>query len=183
MTGTRRRQGREAMHSRHTRSRKLVPVAGLFAAGLAAAACGSSTQSTTSTTAAAGGGGAILKVAHTSLGTILETPAGLTLYYDTADTPTKIACTGSCAQAWPPLLYTGSGTPSVPGVSGLGTIKRPDGGVQVTYKGKPLYTFVSDSPGKTTGQGVSGFQVLVVTSSGGGGSTSTTATTSGGYGY
>jgi len=66
-------------------------------------------------------------------------------------------------------------------VTGLGTIKRPGGGVQVTYKGKPLYTFASDTPGHTTGQGVAGFQVVIL----GGGSTSssstTQATSGGGY--
>lgn len=154
----------------------------MLALGMAAA-CGSSTTSTTSTSATGGGGTAIVELSHSSLGTILVTRKGLTLYYYTADTPTRIACTGSCSQTWPPLLYTGTGTPTGgAGVSGLGTIKRPGGGVQVTYKGKPLYTFVSDTPGHTTGQGVAGFQVVIV----GGktsGSTSTTAASSGGYGY
>jgi predicted lipoprotein with Yx(FWY)xxD motif len=161
---------------------RLLPVAGVIAVGITAAACGSSAQPTTTTTAAStGGGSSIVKLSHTSLGTILTTSSAMTLYYDTTDTPTKISCTGSCAQAWPPLLFTGTGTPSAPGVTGLGTIKRPGGGTQVTWDKKPLYTFASDTPGKTTGQGVAGFQVAVVSSSGGGGSSTTTATTSGGY--
>ena len=44
--------------------------------------------------------------------------------------------------------------PSGEGVS-LGTVKRPEGTVQVTYKGTPLYTFTGDQqPGETKGQGI-----------------------------
>jgi len=170
------------LRRRRLAPRRLVPLAGILAIGIGAAACGSSTQTTTSTAAGGGSLTAIVNMSHSSLGTILVTKTDLTLYYYTADTPTKIACTGSCAQAWPPLLYTGSGTPTGgSGVTGLGTIKRPGGGVQVTYKGKPLYTFASDTPGHTTGQSVAGFQVVIL----GGGSTSssstTQATSGGGY--
>ena len=36
----------------------------------------------------------------------------------------------------------------------LGSIKRPEGGRQVTYHGRPLYTFVEDhGPGKANGEG------------------------------
>lgn len=166
-----------------SRARRLVPIAALVAIGIGAAACGSSASTTTPTTtaAASGSGKAIVNLAKSSLGTILVTKSDFTLYYYTADTPTKIACTGSCAQSWPPLLFTGSGMPKGgTGVTGLGTIKRPGGGVQVTYKNKPLYTFTSDTPGHTTGQGVAGFQVLIV--SGAKTSSSTTSTTSGGGG-
>jgi len=172
-----------ATRRRRVKPRRLAPIAGIVAIGLTAAACGSSSSSTTTTTtAAAVGGTAVVNLSHGALGTILVTKKGLTLYYYTADTPTKIACTGSCAQSWPPLLYTGSGTPvGGAGVTGLGTIHRPGGGIQVTYKGKPLYTFTSDTPGHTTGQGVAGFQVVIVHSAASGSSTTTTTATSGGY--
>jgi len=150
---------------------------------MAVAACGSSAQPTTTSTTSGGGGHAIVNLAHSSFGKILVTKNRLTLYYYTADTPKKIACTGACAQSWPPLIYTGSGTPvGGPGVTGLGTIKRPGGGVQVTYKGKPLYTFISDTPGHTTGQGVAGFQVVILGGSSSG-TTTTTSSSGGGYGY
>jgi predicted lipoprotein with Yx(FWY)xxD motif len=185
MAGTAQRSGRSGsatLRRRRLGPRRLVPIAGILAIGVTAAACGSSAQPTTTTAASGGGGTALVNLSSNSMGKILTTKTGLTLYYYTSDTPTKIACTGSCATIWPPLLYTGSGTPTGgAGVTGLGTIKRPGGGVQVTYKGKPLYTFASDSPGKTTGQGVQGFQVVIV-----GGSTSSTTTpttTSGGGGY
>ena len=178
--------GGVALQRLRLRRRRLLPIAGIVAVAMTAAACGSSAQTTTSTTAGGGGGGgggkALVNLTSNSMGKILTTKSGLTLYYDTADTPTKIVCTGGCATAWPPLLYTGSGTPTGgPGVTGLGTVRRPGGGVQVTYKGKPLYTFASDGPGQTSGQGVAGFQVVIVGSTGGGGATTTTS--SGGYGY
>ncbi len=185
MTGMQRNEQREgATRRRRVRPSRLVPIAGIVAIGVTAAACGSSAGSTTTTTtaAAAVGGTAIVNLSHSSLGTILVTKKGLTLYYYTADTPTKIACTGSCAQSWPPLLYTGSGTPAGgTGVTDLATIHRPGGGIQVTYKGKPLYTFASDTPGHTTGQGVAGFQVVIVHGPAIGSSTTTTTATSGGY--
>jgi hypothetical protein len=67
-----------------------------------------------------------------------------------------LGCTGGCLTVWPPLLLpAGQAQPIAgPGVTGLGTITRPEG-VQVTYHGMPLYTWFKDtSPGQVTGQGV-----------------------------
>jgi predicted lipoprotein with Yx(FWY)xxD motif len=87
------------------------------------------------------------------------------LYTSANDTPGASNCTGTCVHFWPPLT-AGTGTPTGgPGVTGtLATITRSDIGLpgtkQVTYNGKPLYTFQSDrDPGKATGDGVSGFHV------------------------
>jgi predicted lipoprotein with Yx(FWY)xxD motif len=187
MAGTVQRNGQSG-HAVIFRPRRLVPIGGLLAIGMTLGACGSSAQPTTTTTtttttvAGGGGGKALVNLSNNSMGKILTTKTGLTLYYDTSDTPTKIACTGSCATVWPPLLFTGSGTPTGgAGVSGLGTIKRPGGGVQVTYKGKPLYTFASDKAGQTSGQGVAGFQVVIVGGAATGGSSTTTTSSGGGY--
>ena len=63
-----------------------------------------------------------------------------------------VLCKGACLSFWQPL--TVSGTPKGHGVPGkLGTIRRPDGGRQVTYGGRPLYSFKLDKPGKATGDG------------------------------
>jgi predicted lipoprotein with Yx(FWY)xxD motif len=71
-----------------------------------------------------------------------------------------VACRGICAAVpWPPVLT--SGHPAAgPGIDqqDVGTIVRPDGTRQVTYKGKPLYLFWQDAyiPGVTGTQGIYG---------------------------
>ena len=82
-----------------------------------------------------------------SLGSILVNTSGLTLYRYLGDTGKKITCTGQCAAAWPPLLIGATAKPVAgTGVkaSKLGELKRPDGTMQVTYNGFPLYRFKAD---------------------------------------
>jgi predicted lipoprotein with Yx(FWY)xxD motif len=81
---------------------------------------------------------------------VLTNADGRTLYWFAPDTPKASKCTGDCAAYWPPV--TGSPTAG-PGVTGrLGTINRPDGSVQATYDGHPLYTYIGDSgPGQAHG--------------------------------
>jgi predicted lipoprotein with Yx(FWY)xxD motif len=133
----------------------------------------------------------------TSVGMVLTGPNGHTLYHLTTETNGKIECTGSCAQAWPPLTLSSGQSPTLAsGLSGtIGTVKRPDGTTQVTYNGEPLYYYASDtSAGQAEGQGVGGVWFVVApdsSSSGSSGTTSTTATpsapttstTAGGYSY
>jgi predicted lipoprotein with Yx(FWY)xxD motif len=111
--------------------------------------------------ALAGGsaGGVHVKLAKTNVGTILVDSKGITLYDFVKDKGTTSACYGACAALWPPLLTTGKPVAG-PGVraSLLGTTKRKDGKLEVTYGGHPLYYFVTDrKPGQTTGQGVNQF--------------------------
>lgn len=75
---------------------------------------------------------------------ILVNEKGFTLYLFTEDAHGMSACIDSmdhCPTAWPPLRST---EPPVPGkgtrANLLGTIARPDGDPQVTYRGHPLYT-------------------------------------------
>jgi predicted lipoprotein with Yx(FWY)xxD motif len=104
-------------------------------------------------------GGAHVKLAKTNVGTILVDSKGITLYDFVKDKGMASACYGACAALWPPLLTTGKPIAG-PGVraSLLGTTKRKDGKLEVTYGGHPLYYFVTDrKPGQTTGQGVNQF--------------------------
>jgi predicted lipoprotein with Yx(FWY)xxD motif len=81
---------------------------------------------------------------------VLTNAKGFTLYWFAPDTATTSKCTGSCAAYWPPVF----GTPRAgPGVTGrLGIISRPGGGVQATYDGHPLYSYIGDnSPGQANG--------------------------------
>ena len=71
----------------------------------------------------------------------------------------RSACSGSCATYWPPLMNAGKLTVG-PGVKRalVGTTKRADGRLQVTYNKHPLYTFALDKrAGQTKGQGSSNF--------------------------
>ena len=193
------------MHIR-TRSRALLVVAPAALVLAAAAACSSSgspsTAATTlpatsspsgaaSSSGAAASGAALTVTSDGSLGQIVTTGSGMTVYRYDADSnnPPKSNCTGGCAAAWPPVLATGSGTPSVSGVSGaVGEITRSDGSKQLTLDGWPLYTFASDSgAGSTSGQGVGGTWWAVTpagakAASGGAGAASSSASTSGGGG-
>jgi predicted lipoprotein with Yx(FWY)xxD motif len=83
---------------------------------------------------------------------LLTDANGMTLYYFKPDTASKAACTGSCAQTWPPLLFTGTGSPTLEG-----EIQGNTNGKQVTYNGHPLYTYSGDTgPNQTSGDGFAG---------------------------
>ena len=103
--------------------------------------------------------GTVIKVAKSPLGPILVDSKGITLYDFVKDKRTTSVCYGACAALWPPLITKGK---PVAGrgvrASLLGTTKRKDGKLEVTYGGHPLYYFVTDrKPGQTTGQGVNQF--------------------------
>lgn len=119
-------------------------------------------------------------------GKILVNSAGLALYYDTANKPGKWACKGGCLTAWPPLTLPKGQKAAVagPGVTGLGTVKSPSG-IQVTWHGKALYTFIQDSKGQVNGQGIGHvwYVAQLSASSKAALTGATTATTSSGSGW
>jgi predicted lipoprotein with Yx(FWY)xxD motif len=102
-------------------------------------------------------GSAALATATTSLGEVVVDGTGMTVYVFDTDTQgaETSACTGQCLANWPPVT-TDSADPVVDGVTGeVGTIAGPDGSMQLTLDGWPLYTFAGDSaPGDVNGQGV-----------------------------
>jgi predicted lipoprotein with Yx(FWY)xxD motif len=107
--------------------------------------------------AGAASGGAKVGLRESTVGRILVGSNGHTLYLFVPDKRSKSTCYGACAAAWPPLLTTGKPV-ARPGVNALllGTVKRKDGKLQVTYNRHPLYYFASDKKaGQTTGQGAS----------------------------
>ncbi len=102
---------------------------------------------------------ATVKIARTPLGRILVDSKGITLYDFVKDKGTTSSCYGACAALWPPLTTKGKPIAG-PGIraSLLGTTKRKDGKLEVTYNRHPLYYFVTDRKrGQTTGQGVNQF--------------------------
>jgi predicted lipoprotein with Yx(FWY)xxD motif len=99
----------------------------------------------------------------------------MTLYHLTGEQNGKFICTNSgCLQIWHPL--TASGTPTGT-VGSLATVRRPDGTLQVTYKGLPLYTFAQDHPGTANGQGFKDVGTWTVVTVSPGAASSTTPTT------
>jgi predicted lipoprotein with Yx(FWY)xxD motif len=106
------------------------------------------------------GSNATVRPRHTTLGTVLADAKGRTLYLFGRDTTTTSTCSGACATSWPPALAgrkptVGDGLDD----AALGTTKRADGRVQVTYAGHPLYRFAGDQnqPGRVRGQGLNAF--------------------------
>jgi predicted lipoprotein with Yx(FWY)xxD motif len=98
-------------------------------------------------------------VGSSGLGRILVDGRGHTLYLFAKDTRGKSACAGACAVAWPPLIATGRPLAAAGAkMSLLGTTKRADGRLQVTYRHHPLYLFVKDAKkGETNGEEVDAF--------------------------
>ena len=150
------------MPTRHhsTAARAAAPL-GLIAtaAALAALAAVAFLLLRPATGNAAQASGAIVSTAKTSLGRILVNSSGHTLYLFGKDKNGKSSCSGMCASFWPPLITTGkprAGTGAK--ASLLGTTKRADGRLQVTYNRHPLYTFVKDKQkGQTNGEGLNAF--------------------------
>jgi predicted lipoprotein with Yx(FWY)xxD motif len=100
--------------------------------------------------------GTVVSWRKTGIGNAITTTSGHTLYLFRADKGTTSECYGTCAKYWPPLL-----TAARPHAAGrveaalLGTTRRKDGKLQVTYKGHPLYTYSGDSKaGQTAGEGL-----------------------------
>ena len=96
-----------------------------------------------------------LSVRSSEFGMSVFGPNGKVVYVFGADRGATSHCYGVCATAWPPVL-TGSAPVAGEGVkvSLLGTTKRTDGTLQVTYAGHPLYYYSADPVGKIMCQNV-----------------------------
>jgi predicted lipoprotein with Yx(FWY)xxD motif len=114
-----------------------------------------------------------------TMGTFLTTTAGRPLYTLSTDRKDHSTCNGSCLATWPALTVPKRVRPT--GTTGLGTFRRSNGKIQVTWRGRPLYTFVSDSPDQPTGNGVAGFKLAVTKAAHASGSVTTTTSAGGGW--
>lgn len=116
-----------------------------------------STASTSQSNAPAVNSDVVITKTKDGIGQYLADPEGNTLYTYNADTSGASKCTGSCLATWPAYQAKGS-TSNLP--TDIATIKRTDNGqTQYTYKGMPLYYFVSDTKGQVTGNNVENFSV------------------------
>ncbi|HXA31563.1 MAG TPA: hypothetical protein VNV87_04840 [Acidimicrobiales bacterium] len=120
----------------------------------------------------------VMAVSRGQFGKILATTTGSALYTYSKDTKNHSKVTGPLLAVWPPLVVRAGATPVGNGVTGLGVIKRANGHEQVTYRGKPLYSFVKDMGNEVTGQGIKGFSVVKLPTTKGAPMTTTSPTTS-----
>lgn len=110
---------------------------------------------TTSPPVGGSGPKTVAKPLHLNGRTLLTTTAGHTLYSLGAEKHGKFICTeaSGCTGIWHPLTVAAGVAPKGPVT--LGTIKRPEGTIQVTYRGLPLYTFGGDKKrGQVKGDGL-----------------------------
>jgi len=131
------------MNSKRT---SLIGGAAVIAAAVVIAVAALASASSSSSSAAT------VKTGHALGKTVLVNRAGRTLYSLSAETDGRFICTGACVSLWHPLLISGAHKPT--GAHSLSTVRRPNGQTQVTYKGKPLYTFTGDHKrGDAKGEG------------------------------
>jgi predicted lipoprotein with Yx(FWY)xxD motif len=138
----------------------------------------------------AGSAGSVAVKNVDGVGTALVDAAGKTLYFADQEADGSIHCTAGCLAFWFPAAATGAASGAV---AGLATVHRPDNGQdQLTYQGKPLYTFKLDTgPGQHEGHnlddtfGATKFSWHAATTSAAEPGTTDTASTDpgGGYGY
>ncbi len=153
-------------------------VAGLGSAVLLLTACGGSSGSspggsgsTSSATTQATNGGqpssgalnlppkgsVVLIVQKSAIGYVLAEANGQVVYtYDKDTKGGTPTCTGSCAAIWPPVTGNPVASSASTGLGTLGTVSDANGAKQVTYDGKPLYTFKGAKPLATKANGTGG---------------------------
>ncbi len=163
-----------------------------------AVACGSASSTSTGSSSSSGttpssttpsSSSSIIKTSSATVNgqsvTILTNAQGMTLYYFKPDTATTSACTGACATNWPPLVFSGSGSPtSATALPGTLSVVADAHGQQVEYNGHMLYTFSGDTaPGQTHGEGIKGNWFVATTTLSVQGAPQATPTTKSGYGY
>jgi predicted lipoprotein with Yx(FWY)xxD motif len=154
---------------------------------LAVAGCGggNATASQAPPTTASGQARTV-NVASTGLGKVLVDSKGRTIYLFQKDEGTKSACSGECANDWPPVRAKGKATAGDGANAAMvSTTTRSDGAPQVTYNGHPLYLYEGDQkPGDTNGQGLEAFGARWYALTAAGNQVSGGTSTSGGsYGY
>ncbi|MFZ4715739.1 MAG: hypothetical protein ACOYL6_18595 [Bacteriovoracaceae bacterium] len=86
---------------------------------------------------------------------------GMSIYTFDPDLGAPVpVCKGDCAEHWPPVLISTKEESELKG--DLGTIKRSNGFIQLTVKGRPVYTFFADRiSGDTKGDGLGNVWHLV----------------------
>jgi predicted lipoprotein with Yx(FWY)xxD motif len=102
-------------------------------------------------------GTTVMVVQKSSVGYVLAEANGSVVYtYDKDTKGGTPTCTGSCAEAWPPVTGTPKAGPADTFPGTFGVVKGAGGVEQITYDGLPLYTFKGAKPLSVAGNGVGG---------------------------
>jgi predicted lipoprotein with Yx(FWY)xxD motif len=102
--------------------------------------------------------GTKVKVVRSQYGPVVADGRGQAFYLFASEKSGRSQCYGACAQRWPPVLANGKPRAGPGGKSRLlGTTRRTDGKVQLTYGGHPMYYYDGDAPGRILCQGVNEF--------------------------
>ena len=113
--------------------------------------------------------GPTVKVVSSQYGPVVADGRGEAFYLFASEKSSASKCYGACMQRWPPVLAKGTPRATTGAQSRLlGTTRRTDGKLQLTYAGHPMYYYAGDAPGRILCQGVNEFGGLwlVVRSSG-----------------
>ena len=102
--------------------------------------------------------GTTVKVVPSQYGPVVADGRGEAFYLFAGEKSSRSRCYGACADRWPPVLANGKPRAGPGGHSRLlGTTRRTDGKVQLTYAGHPMYYYAGDAPGRILCQGVTEF--------------------------
>jgi predicted lipoprotein with Yx(FWY)xxD motif len=124
----------------------VIAVVAGFAIAIAIAATNSDSTSKAGSTTVS-----VKKIA--GAGSVLVDSKGRALYRSDQEQNGMVLCTGACLSFWQPLTVSGRPTKAKWLSGKLAVVRRPDGGRQVTYNGKLLYSFKLDTSGKVSGDG------------------------------
>ena len=107
----------------------------------------------------------VIKLQDETFGAILARRDHQALYYWAVEKKARgqIRCVGECAKLWPPLIVkSATAVPKqIAGIKGtFGVVRRPDGRLQVTHRGLPVYTYVHEGPNQVLCDNVDGWFVV-----------------------
>jgi predicted lipoprotein with Yx(FWY)xxD motif len=132
-----------------------VMATGLAAVALAACGGGSSSSGSGGSGSTMSTSGGVVSVKSVDNSDVLTNAQGKTLYTANVEKGGRIMCTGQCTTFWMPA--DGSAAKAKTAAADLnlkiGVVKRPGGADQLTFDGKPLYSFTQEGAGKLTGNG------------------------------
>jgi predicted lipoprotein with Yx(FWY)xxD motif len=107
----------------------------------------------------------VIRYKDDKFGPILATPKKQALYYWRVEKRAggKLKCFGACAKAWPPLYAKSKVAKRIAGIKGtFGTVRRPNGRLQVTFNGLAIYTYAHEGPTQVLCNNVDGWFVVRV---------------------